>query len=136
MSDASSEGVAEQVSLSAGPGASAIYFDGLSSRRHLVSLKFRERLELDEPDQARVAWGYDDIRRADSPAGMLRLSCLTAPALARLEIRDPALASEVIARCPRIDENRPGRGGAAVIVAWSLAAAASIVAMVWFGVPL
>jgi Zn-dependent protease with chaperone function len=42
----------------------------------------------------------------------------------------------VIAHCPRLDENRPGRGGAAAIVGWSLAAAASIIAMVWFGVPL
>ena len=42
----------------------------------------------------------------------------------------------MIARCPRLDENRPGRGGAAAIVGWSLAAAASIIAMVLFGVPL
>ena len=136
MSDVSGEDAAEQVPLPAGPGANAIYFDGLSSRRRLVTLKFRERLELDEPDQAKVAWGYEDIRRADSPAGILRLFCLTAQPLARLEIRDPALAAELVARCPRIDENRPGRGGVAPIVGWSLAAAASIIAMVWFGVPL
>jgi Zn-dependent protease with chaperone function len=135
MSDLSGEGAAEQIPLSAGPGAAAIYFDGRSSRRHLVTLKFRERLELDELDQPRVAWSYEDIRRADSPSGILRLSCLSALGLARLEIRDAGLASEVIARCPRIDENRPG-GHAFTIVGWSLAAAASILAMVWFGVPL
>ena len=67
---------------------------------------------------------------------MLRLTCLTAPALARLEIRDAALAAELIARCPRLDENAPGRRGVGAIVGWSLAAAVSIVAVVLFGVPL
>jgi Zn-dependent protease with chaperone function len=137
MSSVSDEsGQAAEVSLPAGSGASAVYFDGLSSRRRLVTLAFADRLELKEPDQAKVAWPYDDIRRADSPAGTLRLCCLSAPALARLEIRDPALAAELSARCPRLDENRPGGHGAATIVGWSLAAAASIIAMVWFGVPL
>jgi Zn-dependent protease with chaperone function len=135
MTGVSGEGE-QQGSQPAGPGASAVYFDGQSSRRRRVTLGLADRLELDGPDQARVAWTYADIRRADSPAGVLRLSCLTAPALARLEIRDPALAGEVIARCTRLDDNRPGGRGAAAIVGWSLAAAVSIIAMVWFGVPL
>jgi Zn-dependent protease with chaperone function len=119
-----------------GPNGSVVYFDGTTSRRRLVTLAFRERLELNEPLQAVVTWPYDDIRRADSPTGTLRLTCLTVSALARLEIRDSALASDLIARCPRLDENRPSRGGAATIVGWSLAAAASIIAVVMFGVPL
>jgi Zn-dependent protease with chaperone function len=119
-----------------GPDRSAVYFDGTSSRRRLVTLAFNDQLELDEPLQAPVKWPYDDIRRADSPTGTLRLTCFGVSALARLEIRDAALAADLITRCPRIDENRPSRGGAATIVGWSLAAAASIIAMVWFGVPL
>jgi Zn-dependent protease with chaperone function len=124
-----------------GPNGSVVYFDGATSRRRLVTLVFGDRLELQEslqaqPLQAVITWPYDDIRRADSPTGTLRLTCLTASALARLEIRDAALATELIARCPRLDENRPSRGGAATIVGWSLAAAASIIAVVLFGVPL
>jgi len=124
-----------------GPNGSVVYFDGVTSRRRLVTVVFGDRLELQEslqaqPLQAVIAWPYDDIRRADSPTGTLRLTCLSASALARLEIRDPALATELIARCPRLDENRPGRGGAATIVGWSLAAAASIISVVMFGVPL
>jgi Zn-dependent protease with chaperone function len=124
-----------------GPNGSVVYFDGATSRRRLVTLGFGDRLELQEslqaqPLQAVITWPYDDIRRADSPTGTLRLTCLTASALARLEIRDAALATELIARCPRLDENRPSRGGAATIVGWSLAAAASIIAVVLFGVPL
>jgi len=119
-----------------GPDGSVIYFDGRSSRRRLVTLAFSDRLELNEPSEAAIFWPYADIRRADGPAGTLRLTCLIAPALARLEIRDPALATELVARCTRLDENAVGRGGVATIIGWSLAAAVSIVAVVLFGVPL
>jgi Zn-dependent protease with chaperone function len=119
-----------------GPDGSVIYFDGRSSRRRLVTLAFADQLELNEPSEAAINWPYADIRRADSPFGTLRLTCLSVSALARLEIRDAALATELIARCSRLDENLPNRRGAATIVAWSLAAAASIVAVVLFGVPL
>ena len=63
----------------------ATYFDGASSRRRAVTLHFADRLEISDHEQALAAWDYADIRRADSPSGMLRLGCLSAPALARLE---------------------------------------------------
>ncbi len=134
MSDGSIDNAPEAALAPPAPERSAIFFDGESSRRRPVTVTFAYALELRESLNSTVRWQYDDVRRADSPAGILRLSCLSAPALARLEIRDPALAAEVIARCPRLDENRPGRGGAATIVGWSLAAAASIIAMVCRGV--
>src|ERR1700733_5995689 len=119
------------------PRGSAIYFDGTSSRRHAVTLGlFSDRLEIKADGRALAAWSYADIRRADSPSGTLRLTCLTAPALARLEIRDAAVAAELTARCTQLDENIPGRRGVAAIIGWSLAAAISIVAVVLFGVPL
>ena len=74
------------------PDGSANYFDGMSSRRRAVTLRLADRLEISEDEQTLAAWAYADIRRADSPAGMLRVSCLTAPALARLEVRDTVLA--------------------------------------------
>ena len=118
------------------PGNSAIYFDGLSSRRRVVSLAFGDALEINEDGRTAVAWPYGDIRRADSPGGSLRLSCLTAPALARLEIRGSAVAAELSSRCARLDEDFPDRRGVARIVGWSIAAAVSIVGVIWFGVPL
>jgi hypothetical protein len=118
------------------PGGSAIYFDGSSSRRRAVTLAFKDRLEFSEPAEAAIDWSYADIRRADSRPGILRLTCRTAPTLARLEIRDAALAAELISRCTRLDENVPGRHGVATIICWSLAAAVSIVVVVLFGVPL
>ena len=126
----------QNASASPEAGGSAIYFDGMSSRRHLVTLAFNDRLELHEDGHTLAVWSLADIRRADSPSGALRVTCLTAPALARLEIRDAAVAVDLISRCARLDENIPGPHGVARIVGWSLAATVSIVAVVLFGVPL
>nr|WP_249806370.1 M48 family metallopeptidase [Bradyrhizobium sp. 1] len=95
-----------------------------------------DALEIVEAGVTPVRWAYDDIRRADSPAGVLRLASTSAPPLARLEIRDVALAADVTARCPRLDEHQTSRRGVAKIVGWSMAAAVSIVCVVLFGVPL
>jgi Zn-dependent protease with chaperone function len=114
----------------------AIYYDGMSSRRRTVALAFADQLEINGDGGALAQWPYADIRRADAPSGTLRLTCLAAPALARLEIRDPIVAAELTARCTRLDENIPGRHGVGAIVGWSLAAALSIVVVVLFGVPL
>ena len=130
------DSTAENASAPSGAGATAIYFDGKSSRRRPVTLAFRDRLELRESPEEATEWSYDDIRRADSPPGTLRVTCLTAPALARLEIRDVAVAAELVSRCAHLDDNVPGRHGVAAIIGWSVAAAVSIVAVVLFGVPL
>src|SRR5215218_5152756 len=117
-------------------GGSAIYFDGKSSQRRAVTLHLGDQLEIRDGETAIAAWAYAEIRRADGPSGMLRLSALTAAPLARLEIRDAALAADLVGRCADLDENTPGRRGVAAIVGWSLAATISIVAVVLFGVPL
>jgi Zn-dependent protease with chaperone function len=113
---------------------SGIYFDGISSRRQTVSVALVNQIVMRSDDNF-VSWAYPDIRRVDSPTGSLRVSCLSAPPLARLEIRDAAMAAELIARCPQIDAHQLNGGAIARIVAWSLAAAASIVAVVLFGIP-
>ena len=126
----------QNTSASSAASGFAIYFDGSSSRRRLVTLEFNDRLEIREYEHTLAAWSYADVRLADSPSGTLRVTCLTAPELARLEIRDAAVAAELTTRCARLDENIPGRHGIAKIVGWSLAATVSIVAVVLFGVPL
>lgn len=134
MSDVSAEPGAETA-----PGQKAIFFDGLSSRRRQAVLTLGNSLEIAEPGDAQATvtrWTYDDIRRADSPAGILRLTSTSAPPLARLEIRDAALSANLIARCARIDEHQTTGRGVAKIVGWSVAAAVSIVCVVLFGVPL
>jgi len=136
VSDVTAEPGAETM-----PGQKAIFFDGLSSRRRQVTLTLGDALEIAEPSDVQAGstvtrWTYDAIRRADSPAGILRLTSTSAPPLARLEIRDAALSADLVARCPRIDEHQTTGRGTAKIVGWSVAAAVSIVCVVLFGVPL
>ena len=117
------------------PGPSAFY-DGTSSRRHQVQLALKDGLEIIESGATLATWPFADIRRADGVAGILRLSCVTAPSLARLEVRDAALGATLSARCPHLNDNAVGRHGVATIVGWSVAATVSIVAVIWFGLPL
>src|SRR6266481_1506631 len=136
MSTSSMDSGPQNASASSGAIGFAIDFDWNSSRRRLVTLVFHDRLAISEYEHTLAAWSYADVRLADSPSGTLRVTCLTAPELARLEIRDAAVGAELTARCARLDENIPGRHGIARIVGWSLAATVSIVAVVLFGVPL
>src|SRR3954454_24676898 len=81
------------VSISASrPMQPAIFFDGLSSRRHAVTLAFTDRLKIAGPEGDRTiiaSWPYASVRRVDGPEDALRLACTAAPPLARLELRDP-----------------------------------------------
>jgi Zn-dependent protease with chaperone function len=122
-------------------GQPAIFFDGRSSRRRQVMLTLGDALEIAELSDVEAGstvtrWAYHEIRRADSPAGILRLTATSAPSLARLEIRDAAFGADLVPRCPRLDEHQTTRRGVAKIVGWSVAAAVSIVCVVLFGVPL
>ena len=112
------------------------YFDGTSSRRHAATLAFADALEIVVNGETSAKWPWADIRRADSAPGTLRVSCQSAPVLARLEIRDPALAAELTSRARNLDDHHLGRRGVAKIVGWSLAAVASIVLVVLYGMPL
>ncbi|HEX4410124.1 MAG TPA: M48 family metallopeptidase [Xanthobacteraceae bacterium] len=113
----------------------AIYFDGTSSRRHIVTLHFGSDLEIVEDGAATVSWRYDELRSADGGPDMLRLKCVSALPLARLEVFDPAAREQISAHARFLDVEH-GTGHTGRIVAWSLAAAISIVAIVLFGLPL
>jgi Zn-dependent protease with chaperone function len=136
---------ATEDAAAAGRVRSAIYFDGKSSRRWAVVLAFGEQLEISAEDLSPVSWSpvswspvlwsYSDIRRVDGAPGMLRVSCLSAPPLARLEIRDASLAAELASRCLQLGENRPDGRSVAKIVGWSLAAVVSIIVVVLFAIP-
>ncbi len=123
-------------SIEGGAEGPAVFFDGVSNARRRVGIAFADRLDICQDGAVIARWPYADIRRADSPAGPLRVACESAPPLARLEIADAALAADLASRCARLDAHHPGSGGVAKIVGWSLAAAVSIVTIVLFGVPL
>ncbi|MGF6312472.1 Zn-dependent protease with chaperone function [Bradyrhizobium sp. i1.8.4] len=130
------ESESSETSSAATPARVGVFFDGLSNRRRIVALALSDALEIREDGEELARWEFHDIRRADSPSGLLRLSCLTAPSLARLDIRDAQLMAELVARCDALEADLPNRRGVAAIVGWSLAAAVSIVLVVLFGVPL
>ncbi|OAI29965.1 metalloendopeptidase [Methylosinus sp. R-45379] len=110
-----------------------IFFDGWSSRKRRVALRFGATLEIVQNGATLASWPYDDIRRIDSPIFALRRET-AAGELARLELHDPRLHDEIIARCPFLSgKTRPGANRA--IVYWSLAATTSFVALIWFGIP-
>jgi len=115
---------------------SAVYFDGYTNTKHSVAIRTAEALEILEDGVFLAGWSYADVRRADGPADVLRLSNISAAPLARLEIRDKAAQAEVRALCSLL-EGDPTFGGESKkrIVFWSLAATVSIGLIVWFGIP-
>lgn len=114
----------------------ATYFDGLSNRRHQVALSLGAVVEISEAGVAVASWRYDDLRVADGGEGTLRLKCLSGPPLARLEVPDPAQQAEIRARARFLDSDHRTGAQTGRIVAWSIAAVASIVGIVVFGMPL
>jgi Zn-dependent protease with chaperone function len=113
-----------------------IYFDGVTNRKHAVTLRFEsDHLDIVTSDSGVTAWRYDDVRMVDGVPGTLRLKCVSGLPLARLNVSDAAMQAEIRTRTKslEIDRGSPQTGR---IVGWSLAAVCSIVLIVLFGVPL
>jgi Zn-dependent protease with chaperone function len=121
----------------AGDGAAArvaTYFDGVTNRRRIVTLAFDAALEISQNGVGVASWRYDDLRAVDSGT-TLRLKCLSALPLARLDVADPTAQAEIRARSPSLDVERDTGAQTVRIVGWSIAAIVSIAATVFFGVP-
>lgn len=113
----------------------AIYFDGESSRKHAVTLNMAATLEITEDGKDLAAWPYGEIRRADGPKNVMRLKSSSAAPLARLEIRDPAAQVEIGKLCGGLAREAGDDVSTLRIVFWSLGAVVSILAVIWFGLP-
>jgi len=120
------------------PSGRAIYFDGTCSARNDVVVEAgtaglriisSDRRLLDE-------WLYAELRRQAAPDGVLRLGRHGETLLARLEVRDAALAAAIEDRAVTLD-----RGGSAErrlrrkVVILSLAAVVSLILTAIIGVP-
>jgi Zn-dependent protease with chaperone function len=114
----------------------AIYFDGVTNRRHAVEFRFGPNLDLVEDNVVLASWPYDDLRTADGAPHTLRLKCVSSLPLARLEVFDPAEQADIGARARFLESERGGPAQTGRIVAWSLAAAVSVVLIVFYGLPL
>jgi predicted Zn-dependent protease len=112
------------------------YFDGTSSRKRRVELRFGEALGVVENGVVIATWPYESVRRADGPSRMLRLASNVATPLARLEIEDAATIAVITARCTTLDAGRGGSRQTRRVLLWSAAAAASLVGVIIYGVPL
>src|SRR5439155_20588510 len=114
---------------------SAVFLDGRSNRKRAVALRLGGALDIVESDTVTASWPYDAVRRADGPPQILRLSCVSALPLARLEIADAATQGMVAAYCKSLDAGRAAAGQTWRIVFWSLAAVCSILLLAFFGIP-
>jgi predicted Zn-dependent protease len=112
----------------------AVFFDGTTSRRHPVTLALADTLQINAGAAHLAGWAWADIRRADAPEGVLRLRLAGGSPLARLDIRDAALAAGVLARCPHAEA--AAAQPLLPIVGWSLGAVASLLLVVFLGLPL
>lgn len=114
----------------------AIFFDGVTSRRRHVALRFgAAALDIETEGETLAVWSYDEIRRVDRPGFVLRSEARGAPEFARLELLDQRHQTETLARCGFLGGSTPP-SSTRKIAGWSLAATASVAAMVWFGIPL
>jgi Zn-dependent protease with chaperone function len=114
----------------------AVYFDGQSNRKRKVLVRLGPALDIVEDGNIIAAWSYGDLRRVDSAPGSLRLMSLSALPLARLEIQDEALQQAIAVHSPALDVGKGGASQTLRIVVYSLAALASVVGLVGWGVPL
>jgi len=133
--DATQETTVPPPAVGETPAPAAVYFDGKTNRKRQVTLRFAGGIEILEQDRILDIWPFGEVRRADSPANMLRLSCVTALPLARLEIADQATKAAVLAHCAAIDVVERSRSNTLRIVFWSFAALCSIVGLAMFGIP-
>jgi Zn-dependent protease with chaperone function len=116
----------------------AIYFDGTCSTRNDVMVDAGTAgLQVFSTDRRLLdEWLYAELRRQAAPDGVLRLGRHGETLLARLEVRDAALASAIEDRAVTLD-----RGGSAErklrrkVVILSLAAVVSLIFTAIIGVP-
>ena len=114
-----------------------IFFDGTSSKKREVEVRFGDKLEILENDAPIAVWAYSDLRRLDAVPGAFKIRSIAARELANLTIQDKLGENLVAARAKKLNfDGAVQRSGTLRIVGLSLAAVASLLLVVFFGVPL
>jgi Zn-dependent protease with chaperone function len=116
-----------------------IFYDGVTSDRRKVVVEIAaDALRVSAPGGILLAhWRFADISPLPAPAGILRIGLANAAAAARLEIHDQALGAALLAHAKRT--GRTGltdRRTRVKVVAFSLAAIATLVGGAIWGIPL
>lgn len=119
--------------------ATGLYFDGISSARHDVTVEaLADAIRITAADGAPIEdWPYSQLRAKSSPDNVLRVGRAGGPELARLELRDPALIAEIEKHAESLDrKGSTERRLRHRAVLWSIAATVSLVLVAVFGLPL
>jgi Zn-dependent protease with chaperone function len=116
-----------------------IFFDGISSARRpvLIELARDGVVVRDAEDRDMLArWPYGELDHLAAPEGVLRLGRAGARTLARLEVRDAALATAIDEASAPIDRSGASERRSRIkVIAWSFAAMVSLVLGAVYGVP-
>lgn len=116
--------------------STGVFVDGVSNRRRTVQVRIGINLDMLEGDQVIASWPWDSIRKADAARDELRLRSVEGPELARLNVADPQVSKTIVSYSPSLLKGTAGgRTSTPKIVAWSIAAAVSILFVGLVGVP-
>jgi len=116
----------------------ATFYDGMTGARHDATVELDPAMlnVRASGGQLLARWPYAEIEELAAPDGLLRLGRRGNSVLARLDVRDPALAAAIDDLALGVD--RTGtiqRRGRRRVIFWSLAATLSLVLAAVFGVP-
>lgn len=117
----------------------AVYFDGLTSARHEVTLELESHALVIRDDDGAIVdqWSYARLKHLSAPEHIFRIGLRKNPVLARLEITDMALAHEIDVLAPDIDRTgASARRDRRRVVGWACLAAGVMVLSAIYGVPL
>jgi Zn-dependent protease with chaperone function len=118
---------------------SGVFFDGVTSARRAVTIELTADgvviRDAEERDML-ARWPYDRLDHLAAPEGVLRIGCMGARRLARLEVRDATLAHAIDEASVPVDRSGVTEHRSRMkVVAWSVAAMVSLVLAGVFGIP-
>ncbi len=116
----------------------AVYFDGVTSARHEVTIDLAENGVVIRDGNGMLIdeWPYPRLKHLNAPAHIFRIGLRKCVCLSRLDIADHDLAHEIDLACPDIDRSgASARAARRQAIGWSLGAAISLLLVAGFGVP-
>jgi Zn-dependent protease with chaperone function len=118
--------------------STAVYFDGITSARHDVTLELNDYAVVifDLAGELIDQWPYPRLKHLSAPAHLFRIGLRQSDNLARLEIADQDMAHAIDLACPDIDRTgASARKARRRAIALSFLAAVSLFAVAIYGVP-
>lgn len=120
------------------PTSAALYFDGVTSARHNVTVELAPHaLVIRAADGGVIGeWPYPRLKHLSAPDHVFRVALRQHPVLARLEIGDPDLAHQIDLLAPEIDRTgASARKDRRQAIGWACLAAVALVLSAIYGVP-